>query len=93
MTVHDDSRLSLDGRATAVAPITFSFRRVDDSAFEIVSKLNAGNHNLGEVRRFSFSADGRTLTETKTQTEREATTSAVIRTSASVLVFRKTPAP
>jgi hypothetical protein len=50
------------------------------------------------VSRFSFSSDGRTLTETKTQTEREVvlegadqTTGAVIRSSTSVLVFDKIP--
>jgi hypothetical protein len=53
---------------------------------------------LGEVSHFAVSSDGQTLTETKTQTEREAVpedaeknSGAAIRTSISVLVFRKLP--
>jgi hypothetical protein len=95
---HDDNSLSLDGRETVVGPISLSFSRIDDSTFDIVSKVNISNRNLGEVSRFSFSSDGRTLTETKTQTEREVVpegvdkiTGAVIRTSTSVLVFNKIP--
>ena len=96
--VHDENSLSIDGRETVVGPISLSFRRIDDSTFDIVSKLDISNRNLGEVSRFSFSSDGRTLTETKTQTEREImpegvdkTAGAVIRTSTSVLVFNKIP--
>ena len=95
---HDDNSLSIDGRETVVGPISLSFRRIDDSTFDIVSKINISNRNLGEVSRFSVSPDGRTLTETKTQTEREVvpegvdkTTGAVIRTSTAVLVFNKIP--
>lgn len=93
---HDDNSLSLDGRETVVGPISLSFKRIDDSAFEIVSKATISGRNFGEVSRFSFSSDGKTLTETKTQTEREAvpegvdkTAGAVIRTSTSVLVFNR----
>jgi hypothetical protein len=91
---HDDNRLSLDGKETVVGPVSLSFRPIDDSTFEVISKLNIGNRDLGEVSRFSFSPDGSTLTETKTQTERELvsegadkTTGAVIKTSTFVLVF------
>jgi hypothetical protein len=94
---HDDNSLSLDGRET-VGPGSLSFRRIDDSTFDIVSKVNISGRNLGEVSRFSFSFDGRTLTETKTQTVREVvpegvdkSTGAVIRTSTSVLVFNRIP--
>jgi hypothetical protein len=94
---HDDSSLSLDGRETVFGPVALSFRRIDDSAFDIVSKLNYTNRNLGEVSHFAFSSDGRTLTETKTQTEREVVpegtdkaTGAVIKRSTFVLVFSRT---
>lgn len=93
---HDDNSLSLDGRKTVIGIVSLSFKRIDDSTFDIVSKLNIPNRNLGEVSRFSFSTDGSTLTETKTQTEREVvpegagkTTGAVIKTSKFILVFHK----
>jgi hypothetical protein len=97
-SVHEDSSLSLDGRETVAGPVSLSFRRIDDSTFDIVGKVDISSRNLGEVSRFSFSSDGRTLTETKMQTEREVvpdgvdkTTGAVIRISTSVLVFNKIP--
>lgn len=97
-SAHDETSLSLDGSETVLGPISLSFRPIDASAFEIISKVNMGNSNLGEVSRFSFSADGRTLTETKTQTQREVvpegadkTTGAVIQSSKFVLVFTKVP--
>ena len=46
-TTRDDNRLQLDGSATNVGPVSLSFRRVDDSSFEIVSVLNIPNHNVG----------------------------------------------
>jgi hypothetical protein len=95
-SAHDDNSLNLDGTKTIIGPVSLSFRPIDDSTFEITSKLNISGRNLSEVSRFSFSSDGRTLTETKTQTERAVVTEAadkaigaVIRTSTSVLVFRK----
>jgi hypothetical protein len=95
---HDDSSLSLDGRETVAGPVSLSVRRIDDSTFEIVSKANISKRNFGELSRFSFSSDGRTLIETKTQTEREVvpagvdeSTGAVIRASTSVLVFNRIP--
>jgi hypothetical protein len=61
-------------------------------------QVNIPNTNVGEVSRFSFSSDDRTLTEAKTQTQREVvpegadkTTGAVIKTSKFVLVFSKVP--
>jgi hypothetical protein len=64
----------------------------------IISALNIPDHNLSEVSRFVFSPDGRNLTETKTQTEREVvaegadkSSGAVIKTSKFVLVFAKAP--
>ena len=95
-SAHDDTSLSLDGKEALVGPISLSFRRIDDSTFDIVSKININSRNFGEASRFSFSSDGRTLIETKTQTEREVSpehvnnaTGEVIRTSTSVLVFSK----
>lgn len=86
---HDDMSLSLDGAASVVGPVSLSFKRIDGSSFDIVSKLNMKDRNLGEVSHFAFSSDGKTLTETKTQTERDAA-GAVIKTSTFVLVFAKT---
>jgi hypothetical protein len=97
-----DISLSLDGSETVLGAgslsLSLSFRPIDDSTFEIVSKVNIPNTNVGELSRFSFSSDGRTLTETKTQTERKVvpegvdkTTGAVIRTSQFVLIFNKVP--
>jgi hypothetical protein len=95
---HDDTALSLDGSETVLGPFSLSFRPIDGSTFEVTSKVNIPGSNIGEVSRFSFSADGRTLTETKTQTEREVVPAgadkaagAVIKTSEFVLVFSRIP--
>lgn len=65
---------------------------MDDFAFEILSQLIVPGHNLEEVSRLSISSDGRTLTETKTQTEKGAPeNNQAIKTSTSVLVFNKRP--
>lgn len=83
----EDQRLSIDGREAALAPgITLSFRRIDDSSFDVIGKVTTGNTRIGEVSHFAFSPDGLTLTETKTQTETEPE----VRTSVSVLIFDKT---
>jgi hypothetical protein len=94
--VHEESSLRLDGQKTIIGPGSLSFGRIDDSTFDIISRLNTKNTNVGEVSHFAVSSAGQTLTETKTQTEREAVpkdaeknSGAVIRTSISVLVFRK----
>jgi len=97
-SLHDESDVNLDGTETVISPgARISFRRISDSTFDLIVKMNnkaIGNH-VGE-NRFVFSADGRTLTETKTHTEREVvadgwdqTRGTVIRTSTTVLVFRK----
>jgi len=95
-STHDDNRLKLDGTATVIGPVSLSFRRINDFAFEIISAIDIPDHNVGEVSRFVFSPDGRTLTETKTQAEREVvapgtdkSSGAVIKTSKFVLVFAK----
>jgi hypothetical protein len=97
-TSRDDNKLSLDGKPTVVGPVSLSFRRIDDYTFEIVSQLDAKDRNVGEVSRFSFTVDGKTLTETKTQTERQVApkgadknSGAVLRASQFVLVFDRNP--
>jgi hypothetical protein len=96
VTSHDDTSLSLDGSETIVGSASLALRRIDDSTFEIISKLNIKNKEYQELSRFTFSTDGKALTETKTQTEREvafrggdSAQGAVIRSSTSVLVFSK----
>lgn len=94
---HDDNSLSIDGAEAVIGPISLSFRPVDDSTFEIISQLKHSNPNLVEVSHFSVSPDGKKLTETKTQTEREVVPQssnkpgAVIRTATSVLVLGRQP--
>lgn len=97
---HDDNRLRLDGTPAIIGPGALSFRRVDDSTFEIISTVNIPNRNLGEVSRFVFSSDGGELIETKTQSEREVvpkgtdrSAGVLIKTSKFLLVFAKTPSP
>jgi len=68
-STHDDYRLSLDGRETTDDVGSFSFRQAGADAFEIVSRLNIRGRNFGEMSHLALSADGRTLTETKLQTE------------------------
>ena len=48
-TGHDDNSLNLDGTETVNGLVSLSFRRIDDSTFEIVSKLKINDRNLGEV--------------------------------------------
>lgn len=86
--VHEESSPSLDGQETVIGPGSLSFRRIDDSTFDIISRLNTKNTNVGEVSHFAVSSDGQTPTETKKQTEREAVpegaeknSGAVVRTS------------
>jgi hypothetical protein len=95
---HDDTSLNLDGSETVVGPVFLSFRRIDGPTFDIVSRMNNASVDFGKVSHFVFSTDGRTLTETKTQTLREIVredadrnTGAVLKTSTFVLVFSKTP--
>ncbi|MGB6946321.1 MAG: hypothetical protein WBE37_28250 [Bryobacteraceae bacterium] len=87
---HDDNRLSLDGKETLAGPVSLSFRRIDDSTFDIISKVHIHDRNLTEVSRFLFSTEGRVLAETKTQTEvLDQAAGARTKASRSVLVFRK----
>jgi hypothetical protein len=97
-SLYEESDVNLDGAETVVPPdARISFRRISDSTFDLIVKVNnkdIGNH-VGE-NRFVFSADGKTLTETKTHTEREVvadgtdqTKGTAIRTSTTILVFHK----
>jgi hypothetical protein len=91
-STHDDTTLSLDGKPTVLGPISLLFRGIDDSAFEIVSQLTVPGHNVEEVSHFSVSEDGRTLTETKTQTEKSLPgNNSANKTSTFVLVFSRLP--
>lgn len=74
------------------------FRRIDNSAFEIISTFNVPNTNLGEVSRYVFSSDGSKLTATKIQagkapvpTGTDQRKGAVIRQSKFILVYDKLP--
>ncbi|MBP6823686.1 MAG: hypothetical protein KA368_19205 [Acidobacteria bacterium] len=93
----ETSRVQLNGKETVVATdIVASFKRIDDRGFEItVTAHTPVGKGIG-VNHFVFSPDGKTLTETKTQTLKAAVSegsdpekAAVIRTSKSVLVFEK----
>ena len=81
---HDDITIRLDGRETIIGPVSLSFKRIDDFTFDIISKVSIDDRNFEELSHYSFSSDGRTLTETKTQAE-----SAANKISTSVLVFSK----
>jgi hypothetical protein len=65
-TSHDGSTLSLDGMPTNVGDgyASLSFRRIYNSAFEIITALTVPNTNVGEVGRYVFSSDGSELTAT-----------------------------
>jgi hypothetical protein len=91
-SAHDNTTLSLDGKPTVLGPISLFFRGIDDSAFEIVSQLTVPGRNVEEVSHFSVSGDGKTLTETKTQTEKSLPgNNSANKTSTSVLVFTRLP--
>ena len=77
--------MKLDGTVTVIGPVSLSFRRIDDFTFDIISALDIPNHNVGEVSRFVFSPDGRTLTETKTQTERKVVAEGVDKSSGALI--------
>jgi hypothetical protein len=78
---HDEVGLPLDGTDTKLGPVTLSFKQIDESTFQILTRLEGFN----EVSTFKFSADGKTLTETKTQTAPDK------KTSTTVLRFSKSP--
>jgi hypothetical protein len=98
-SIHGENDLDMSRLETAMpGGAKRSFKQIDDNAFDIVLSVNdpkLGNH-VGE-NHFVFSADGKTLAETKTHIERELAPegadpakSVVIKTSTSVLVFHRT---
>ena len=93
---HEDLHLNLDGSEAPHPPAVFTVKVIDAATFEITSRVNTPGINLTEVSRFVVSTDGNTLTETKTQIERQVvpktadqTTGAVLNTATSVLVFER----
>lgn len=97
-TRHEDTSLNLDGTQSHTGPISLSFRRIDDSTFEISSTIDIPNSNVGQVSRYVFSPEGKKLTATKIQTQRapapagtEKSKGAVIKTSKFILVYDKAP--
>jgi len=97
-SVHEESSLDLNGRETRIGPGSLSFKQIDDLAFDIISHLDANcPTTFGEVSHFAVSPDGKTLIETKMQTERASAAehsdgtsmNAVMRTSKSILVFNR----
>jgi hypothetical protein len=50
---HEETSLSLDGSEKAIGPVSPSFQLIDDSAFDIVSKVNNKDFNFGEVNHFA----------------------------------------
>lgn len=95
---HEDNVLRLDGTLTRIGNVSFSFRQVDNYAFEIISSTGTPNANVDEVSRYVFSSDGTKLIATKIQTERtpvlagaDKNTGAVISRSKFVLVYDKLP--
>lgn len=91
------SKVPLDGKEVSIAKdITAIFKRVDDRAFEITVTANTAVGKGIGVNHFVFSSDGKTLTETKTQTLKpnvsgtdDATKEAQVKTTSSVLFFQK----
>jgi len=92
---HEEETLDLDGKETILSDRTISSRRIDGTHFEIIVKVASKTANGVGVNRFELSEDGKTLIETKVQTNRgvvpEGTdpSKGVIGTSTSVLVFDK----
>jgi hypothetical protein len=99
-TIHEEDDQDLNGQEL-VQPggAKIQFKRINDWAFDDIVSTNSeqlGNH-VGE-NHFVFSADGKTLTETKIHIEREVMPEGkdpakgkVLRTSNSVLVFHRVP--
>jgi hypothetical protein len=93
---HTDNILRLDGTPARAGPASLYFRRIDNSAFEIISTLDDPNSNVDEVSRYVFSADGSKLTATKIQTERapvpagaDKSKGSVIRESKFILLYNR----
>ena len=44
----------MSGRETVIGPASFSFKRIDDATFDIISKVNTTDINFGELSHSSF---------------------------------------
>ena len=94
LTAKDDTNLSLDGTEIRIGPAVLVVRPIGPYSFEIVSTLKQAEREYRQVSRFVFSQDGRSLTETKLQTERALAAGAtsesgdqILRASTSTLLF------
>jgi hypothetical protein len=95
--VAETSRVRLDGKETVIATgINASFKRTDETSFEITITANTAAGKGVGVNQFAFSPDGKILTETKTQTLKAAIPEGsdpekapVLKTTRSVLIFEK----
>jgi hypothetical protein len=92
--------LRLDGTPTVVGPISIGVARSDLSSIEIVTEATVGQTSIRQVSQFAVSADGGTLTETKTRTERSLASPAddpalgvSLRTYSVSLVFQRSSTP
>ena len=97
-TSHDDSTLRLDGTPTNLGPVSLSFQRIDNFAFEVTSSIDVPGTNVGEVSRYVFASEGSRLTATKIQTQRapvpagmDKSEGEVIRASKFILVYDRVP--
>src|SRR5262249_21151347 len=89
--------LSLDGKETLLMPgASISCKIIDKRSIDVIGKVNTRMLNYLSVGHVVISAEGKTLTETKTLTQREVvpegvdpTSGAVIKTGAHVFVFKK----
>jgi hypothetical protein len=96
ITTPEDTSLDLNGEETNLGPGVLTFRPVNSFEFEILSSLQVKDAQYQEISRFVFSADGKTLTETKTQTLRtlapdnpDEINSAPTKSSSTVLFFAR----
>jgi len=96
--IHEEPDVDIDTAQGVPGGQTLIFKKVDELAFDIILSVNNAlmGNNVGE-NHFVFSADGRTLTETKVYTEREVVPEGtdqkegkLIRTDTRILVFRRT---
>jgi hypothetical protein len=74
--VPEVTSLRRDGKeSTMPGGILIAFRKLDDVSFEVIVTLPGVGTG---VNRFAFSADGKTLVETKTQTLQGSTSTSVL---------------
>ena len=89
--------MPLDGKELVpMAGASLALRLIDDHIIEFLGKMSSSALNYQSASHFVLSADGLTLTETKTLTQRETVTTNsdpskanILRNAVHVLVFRK----